>query len=115
MHALIIEDEALIAILIEDCLRGSGFTSFDVAASCEDAIASASRKCPDLITAHVELDPGCGIDAVSAICSDSPIPVVFVTGSSHNVRQRMPHHLQVSKPFDPSKLIEIVQLALAGG
>lgn len=41
MHALIIEDEALIAMAIEDALRGCGFTSFDVAASAQVAVAAA--------------------------------------------------------------------------
>ena len=57
MHALIIEDECLIAMAIEDALRDCGFTSFDVAVSADEAVAAAARKCPDLITeigrAHV--------------------------------------------------------------
>ena len=41
MHALIIEDESLIAMTIEHTLRDCGFTSFDFAASSEAAIAAA--------------------------------------------------------------------------
>ena len=81
MHALIIEDEALIAMAIEDALRGCGFTSFAVAVSADEAVAAAAHKCPDLITADVELRPGCGITAVQSICSEQPIPVLFITGS----------------------------------
>lgn len=33
MHALIIEDESLVAMAIEDALRACGFTSFDNAVS----------------------------------------------------------------------------------
>jgi CheY-like chemotaxis protein len=47
MHALVIEDEALIAMAIEEALRGCGFTSFDFAVSAEEAAAAAARKCPD--------------------------------------------------------------------
>ena len=50
MHALIIEDESLIAMAIEDALRGCGFLSFDVAVSADEAITAAALKCPDLIT-----------------------------------------------------------------
>jgi DNA-binding response OmpR family regulator len=113
MHALIIEDEPLIAILVEDTLRDCGFTSFDVACSKEDAIASAKRRCPSLITADVDLNPGSGIEAVDEICSGPPIPVVFVTGSPKEVVDRMPHHLLLAKPFESAELIAIVQLALA--
>lgn len=35
MHALIIEDEAIIAMAIEDALRDCGFTSFSFATTVE--------------------------------------------------------------------------------
>jgi DNA-binding response OmpR family regulator len=115
MHALIIEDEALIALAIEDALRGCGFTSFDVAASAEDAITAAACRCPDLITADVELRPGCGIATVQSICAQQPIPVLFITGSPGEVRIRMPGHRLVEKPFTPRHLMEAAKLTLERG
>lgn len=112
MHALIIEDEALIAMAIEDALRGCGFTSFDFAMSSDEGLASAARKCPDLITADVELRPGCGITAVQAICCALPIPVVFITGSPDQVRVRMPDHALIEKPFSSQRVIAAIKLAL---
>lgn len=97
---------------IEDSLRQCGFTSFDFAISKDDAIRSARGRCPDLITADVELQPGSGIDAVDEICSGPPIPVVFVTGSPQQVSERMPQHLLLLKPFHADKLIAIAQVAL---
>lgn len=113
MHALIIEDEPLVAMLVEDTLRQCGFASFDVAVSNAAAVSSASERCPDLITADVELNPGSGIDAVNEICAGSPVPVVFVTGSPSAVNDRMPHHPLILKPFEPSELIALVQIVLA--
>jgi CheY-like chemotaxis protein len=112
MHALIIEDESLIAMAIEEVLRDCGFTSFDIAASAEEAVASAARKCPDLITADVELRPGCGIKAVQSICSERPIPVLFITGSPGEVRLRMPGHALVEKPFDAGPMKEAIKLTM---
>lgn len=112
MHALIIEDESLIAMAIEDALRGCGFTSFDVAVSAEEAIKAASRKCPDLITADVELRPGCGITAVQSICYERPIPVFFITGSPGEVRTRMPGHAMIEKPFSAAQIMEVTKLAM---
>ena len=66
MHVLIIEDEPLIAMSIEDALRDCGCASFDFAANVAEAVAAAKMRCPDLITADVQLAPGCGIDAVAA-------------------------------------------------
>jgi DNA-binding response OmpR family regulator len=99
MHALIIEDDDLIAIAIEEVLRDCGFTSFDVAVSLDGAVAAARQRCPNLITADVELRPGSGIDAVQTICSKSPIPVIFITGLADATRSRMPGHRVLSKPF----------------
>lgn len=112
MHALIIEDESLIALAIEDVLRDCGFASFDFAASAEEAVAAATRNCPDLITADVKLGPGCGIDAVQAICSQLPIPVLFITGSPADVRMRMPWHVLVQKPFRADEVMAGIKLAL---
>ena len=112
MHALIIEDESLIAMAIEDALRGCGFNSFDIAVSAEEAVDLATRKCPDLITADVELRPGCGVTAVQAICSEQPIPVLFITGSPDEVRIRMPGHALVEKPFSADHVVEATKLTL---
>ena len=108
MHALIIEDESLIAMAIEDALRGCGFTSFDVAVSSEEAVAAAARTCPDLITADVELRPGCGITTVQSICSERPIPVIFITGRPGEVRIRMPGHALIEKPFEANRIKEAI-------
>lgn len=112
MHALIIEDESLIAMQIEDALRSCGFTSFDIALSAQEAVEWAARRCPDLITADVRLRPGCGITAVQSICSERPIPVLFITGSPDEVRIRMPGHALVEKPFSADHIIDATQLAL---
>lgn len=112
MHALIIEDESLIAMAIEDALRACGFTSFDVAVSTAEAVEAAARKCPDLITADVELRPGSGIDAVQSICSGKPMPVIFLTGSPAEVKIRMPSHALVEKPFSAAHIIDAIKLAM---
>ena len=109
MHALIIEDESLIAMAIEDALRDCGFVSFDFAASAKDAVAAAARTCPDLITADVELRPGCGITAVQSICSNKAIPVLFITGSPAEVRVRMPGRAMIEKPFDAGHISKAIK------
>ena len=112
MHALIIEDEPLIAIAIEDALRGCGFTSFDFAVTAEEALAAARGKCPDLITADDQLRPGCGITAVQSICSERPVPFIFITGTPGQVRIRLPGHALVEKPFRADHIVDAVRLTL---
>jgi DNA-binding response OmpR family regulator len=112
VHALIIEDESLIAFSIEEALRDCGFTSFDIAVSAEEAIEAAAHRCPDLITADVELRPGCGISAVQSICSELPIPVLFITGRPIEVRARMPQYALIEKPFSADQIFAAIKLTL---
>lgn len=113
MHALIIEDDELIAMAIEDILRGCGFTSFRVAVSLNEAVAAARDRCPRLITADVELKPGSGIDAVQTICSENPIPVIFITGQANSAQSRMPQHRVLSKPFQANEVQAAVREAMS--
>ena len=113
MHALIIEDEFLIAMVIEDILRDIGFTTFDIAPSAEVAIEAAKRRCPDLITSDVRLKPGCGISAVMTICERVAIPVIFITGNVADAKRRLPTCRALSKPFSLEQLSSEVAAALA--
>jgi CheY-like chemotaxis protein len=111
MHALIIEDEYMVAQLIEDRLRELGFTSFDFAMDEEEAVARAFVRCPNLITSDVQLAKGSGIDAVQRICNEKPTPVLYITGVAAMVRDRCPAAVVIQKPFGRADLCEGVRLA----
>ena len=98
MHCLIIEDEYLIALDIEDCLRTLGYTSFLQAATAKSAIQAHRAKAPDLITADFNLAVGTGVDAVLAIGSEPAVPVIFITGQADAVKAVMPDATIVDKP-----------------
>ncbi len=112
MHALIIEDESLIAMSIEQILSGCGFTSFDVASSSEEAIQAAELRRPALITADGQLNPGSGIDAVNVICGRTPVPVIFITATPTEVERRMPQHALIVKPFTSEVVVSAVNLVM---
>ena len=112
MHALIIEPESFTAQLIEDCLVDLGFTSFDFAVDEDEAVTRASSRCPELITADVTLARGCGVSAVQRISHTVPIPVLYVTAASSEVRSRCPTAAIVRKPFSIGELIWGVEQAL---
>ncbi len=115
MHALVIEQEAHIALMIEDVLRDIGFGSFDFATSVRDAVAAARRRCPALITSDVRLGAGTGLEAVQSICSQRPIPVVFVTATAWEVRDRVEGVEIVQKPFTVPMLRRAIATALDRG
>jgi CheY-like chemotaxis protein len=112
MHALIIEDEFMVATVIECVLRDCGFDSFDFAASKETAIAAAQSRRPDLITADVALETDCGIETVDTICKRPSIPVIFITASAARVRDQVPYAV-LNKPFSEQTLTYAVSAALA--
>ncbi len=109
MHALIIEDEPFIAMAIEKALRESGFSSFDFAISLEEAVNAVKARCPNLISADVQLSPGCGIDAVEAICREQIIPVIFVTGTADDLELRRPGSIIVHKPFTSRDIKQAIE------
>jgi DNA-binding response OmpR family regulator len=106
MHALIIEDEAAIAMTIEDMLLAMGFETADMAATEADAVTLALARRPDLITADICLLEGTGVSAVLRIreAMDHPerLLVVFVTGNP-DLAQGMPDPV-LEKPFAFSQL-----------
>ena len=113
MHALIIEDQQIFASIIEFVLRDYGFDSFHVAASKEEAVMAAERRRPDLITADILLEGGCGIEAVDAISAWQSVPVLFITGAAAEVRDRLPGTPVLDKPFSPETLAYAVTATLA--
>ena len=84
-----------------------------LAASVEQAVAAAELRCPDLITADVQLAPGCGIDAVATICGEQPIPVIFITSAPAPIHARRPGSIIVRKPFDSRQIKDALSQALA--
>jgi len=91
-------------MLIEDQLRARGYTSFAFAVTEADAVAAAGAQRPDLITADMRLPQGCGMAAVEAICGARPIPVVFITATAWEVRERLRDAVIVAKPFGSAHL-----------
>ena len=111
-HALIIEDEILIAMEVEALLTEQGFDSFDIAESPQEALDCALRRHPDLITADYRIIGGTGVEAVAAILAHlGPIPVVYVTGNADQLGARTP--TVVDKPISPHRLAEACAVAQA--
>lgn len=111
MHALVIEDEPLVAMLIRENLAELGYQSTVVDTE-EAAVAAARAQRPDLITADVVLREGTGIDAVRRICGDEPIPTLFIVGWFHDEGfETVPYAAMVRKPFETSTLYAAVTQA----
>jgi DNA-binding response OmpR family regulator len=110
MHALVIEEDAVTAMLIEDELRDFGFSSADLVATEDEAISAVARRCPDLVTADGSLLTGGGIGAVRRIRASVAVPVVFITGDPERARHYMPGVPILEKPFTVAQLVAAVEL-----
>lgn len=115
MHALIIEPQVLVSMMLEEELRDLGFTSFNAAYSQNRAIESAQRTSPDLIVASLRLSSGNGVDAVRAICADRAIPTVFTVSNPEEAQPLVGTSSVVIKPISKKELRAAVKRAMKMG
>ncbi len=100
-HVLIIEDEPLIALMIEDLLVCEGATSVSIAATEQAAIAAAIDRPPGFITSDVKLAEGLGPHAVREIHNRlGDVPVVFITGTPVECDPCEPPGRVLTKPVE---------------
>ena len=82
LRVLIVEDEAVLAMLYEDVLVAMGHEVCAIEATELGAVAATVRCRPDLMIVDAHLRDGSGVSAVSAILRAGYIPHVFVSGDS---------------------------------
>jgi len=99
---LIIEDEPLIAMELEQIVRGLGHEVAGVATTHEDAVAAFKDTDAGLVLADVQLaDGSSGIDAVQEILARAPVPAIFITAFPERLLSgsRVEPTFLISKPF----------------
>lgn len=97
-RVLIVEDELIIALMIERMIQNLGHTVLAKVTNGEAAIEAAKEHNPDIILMDIRLQGEMdGIEAMSEIRRSSNIPVIYITGNSdENYRKRV----EESKPLD---------------
>ena len=112
---LIIEDEALIALDLENLVENLGHRSIGVARTRSEAIAMARTRRPGLILADIQLaDGSSGLDAVNDMLNSFEVPVIFVTAYPERFLsgERPEPAFLVSKPYRQSTVSALVSQAL---
>ena len=71
VRALLVEDEALVALIAEEALSGLGF-EVEVAASGQEALAALARSPPDLAVIDIGLPDMRGDDLAHRFRTDAP-------------------------------------------
>ena len=88
---LLVEDEVILAMLMERQLIDIGYQVANHVTTGENAIISAKQNSPDLILMDIKLaDEIDGIDAATVIKSESDVPIIFITAYDDlNIRERV--------------------------
>lgn len=113
LSILIIEDEAIIGMLLSEVLVGMGHSVIGVVGTESAAITLAAEYKPDLLIVDAGLTSGNGISAVDAIIANRFVPHLFTTGNVLKVRLVKPDAIILEKPFHEAELIEAIDMALA--
>jgi len=108
-RVLIVEDEAMIAGLIESILRAAGWSVVGPIATLERALATIERERLDAALLDVRIN---GHDAFAAadVLMRRRIPFIFVSGFT---RRQMPpayqHCAYIAKPFTPDAILALLE------
>jgi CheY-like chemotaxis protein len=103
LHALILEDEMIVALEIQALLGDLGYASCDFADDAAAAVRSACTRRPDLVTVDLRIVGGSGLEAIGhMIAAVGPVPYLFVTANADFVRG-LTEAPVVDKPISASR------------
>ncbi len=111
LNLLVIEDEALVAMLVEDALTLHGHRVIGIADTVAAAMALAEQDRPDLVLCDVKLADGDSGLTAAQLLADRGIPCIFLSG---NCPDRGGHPLVIgciAKPFRAGSLGAAVRAA----
>jgi CheY-like chemotaxis protein len=111
-NLIVVEDEPLIAMMIEELLAELGWTVDGSAHSEAEAFILLDRCSPKLALLDINLGLTTSL-AVAASCRERHIPVVFMTGYSiQDVPRQRGDAPVLSKPFSPEDLKRALKWAI---
>ncbi|WP_149538205.1 response regulator [Siccirubricoccus phaeus] len=105
---LVVEDEALVAMLVEDALLEAGATVLGPAATVAEALALIERDLPEVAVLDLNL-AGETSTPVADVLAARGVPFVVATG--YGAEGLPPGHGSVpvlAKPYDPDDLTQAI-------
>ena len=112
LRVLIVENEAIIALLLTEVLEEMGHIVCGTEATEAGAVVAALQLKPDLIISDVRLHEGSGIEAINAILQTGFVPHVFVSGDIIDRNVVNPAAGMLQKPFNEPQLIKAIEWVL---
>jgi CheY-like chemotaxis protein len=111
-RVVVVEDDAMIGVLLGEMLEGMGYDVCSIEATEADAVTAAALYRPDLMIVDVQLGDGSGVSAIDTIHRARPVPHVFVSGDIARLRALKPGSIAIQKPYRESELALTIQRAL---
>lgn len=106
---LVVEDEALIAMLVEDALIEAGATVLGPAATVEEAMALFDAERPEAAVLDINLAGQASIPVADRLVAHA-IPFVVATGyGAAGLPERHRNVPVLAKPYDPRDLIAALE------
>jgi CheY-like chemotaxis protein len=111
-RVLLVEDEAIIAMLVEDMLEELGHELASVATRLEAALAAAASEAVDLAILDLNLG-GALTYPVADMLQERGVPFIFATGyGSGGLKEAYSDLPTLQKPFDQDALGHAIVAAL---
>lgn len=112
LRVLVIEDDAVIGMLLGEMLVEMGHQICAIAATEAEAVTAAAQYEPDLMIVDARLGDGSGLAAVEEIRRTGCVPHLFVSGDASRVRALRPDAVVLQKPFREADLARGIRRAL---
>ena len=114
---LLVEDESIVALDIQERLKGFGYEVIDVVSSAEEALKWLKYAAPDLVLMDIKLAGQMdGIFAADTMRKEFDVPVVFLTAFADDTTLQRAKLAQpygyLIKPFKERELYSTLELAL---
>jgi CheY-like chemotaxis protein len=114
LRVLIVEDESLLAMMVEDVLTDAGWTIVASVASVPEALDAVRRGGFDVALLDVNL-AGQEVFPVADAVLARGLPLVFATGYGLNgIREDLRHLPVIAKPFSPGQLLHSLRMVVGG-
>ncbi|TFU01018.1 response regulator [Polymorphobacter arshaanensis] len=110
---LIVEDDAMIAMLLAEMLEAMGHSVCAIEATEAGAVAAALAHRPGLMIVDAHLQQGSGVAAVTAILATQSIPCILVSGDIAEVLGQSPRAVMLAKPYSEAGLAAAISRAVA--
>lgn len=111
LRILVVEDDALIGMLLGDMLELMGHEVCAIEMTEAAAVRSAANCTPNMLIVDANLSQGSGLAAVDQILRHVFVPHVFVTGDPNGVVKLRPGEVVISKPFTEATLAQAINRA----